>query len=75
MELKDFIDFAYTMVNMDEIKNDQFVLPKEIIFMLDKDQHKVIHGKLKSEKGDFSSDSLEDDFEVDIFGITFRFKS
>jgi hypothetical protein len=31
MELKSFVDFAYSMVNMDEVKAGKFLLPKEIV--------------------------------------------
>ena len=30
MELKNFVDFAYSLVNMDEVKDGIFQLPEEI---------------------------------------------
>jgi len=58
MELKNFVDFAYSLINMDEVKEGVFQLPKEI----------------KNEKGSDDYLNLEQEFDVEIFDITFRFK-
>ncbi len=75
MELKNFVDFAYSMANMDEVKDGVFKLPEEMVFKLDKKSHAVVHEKIKREKGDFDFNNLEQEFNVDIFGINFKFIS
>lgn len=74
MELKNFVDFAYSLVNMDEVKDGVFKLPKEIIYNLDKTNHIKIHREIKKEKESENIDDLEQEFTVDIFDITFRFR-
>ena len=36
MELRNFVVFAYSLTNMNEVKEGIFKLPKEIVFELDK---------------------------------------
>ncbi len=75
MELKNFVDFAYSLTNMDEVKDGIFKLPKEIIFELDKTQHMRIEKEVLSQKGINEKDITHfNDFDVSIFDITFRFK-
>jgi len=73
MELKNFVDFAYSMVNMDEVRDGVFKIPKEVIFNLDKKSHVRVHEKIKREKGDLDFNNLEQEFNVDIFDINFKF--
>lgn len=75
MELKNFVDFGYSLVNMDEVKSGSFPLPKEITFQLKKNDLSNIHRKIKDEKNDLNYDDLNSDFEIDIFGILFKFES
>lgn len=73
MELKDFIDFAYSMVNMDEVKNGKFILPKEIVFNMNKNLHQKLHKEIKNEKKEFDYNNVDQDFDVDIFNMNFKF--
>ena len=73
MELKNFIDFIYSSINMDEVKDGIFPLPSEITFTLDKNKHIAIHKKIKQEKGESSLDNLGMDFDVVILGINLKF--
>jgi len=75
MELKNFVDFAYSMVNMDEVKDGVFKLPKEMVFKLDKKSHNLVHEKIKREKGETDFSGLEQEFNVEIFDINFKFIS
>jgi len=75
MELKNFIDFAYSMTNMDEVKSGKFILPREIVFNLNKRDISTLHKEIKNEKKEFNYENLDQDFDVDIFGINFKFKS
>ena len=74
MELKNFIDFAYSMVNMEEVKSGKFKLPKEIVYELDSRTIERLHKEIKNEKKEFNYENLNQDFDVDIFGINFKFK-
>lgn len=73
MELKNFVDFVYSLINMNEVKEGIFPLPSEITFTLDKNKHIVIHKKIKQEKGESNFDNLEIDFEVVVLGINLKF--
>ena len=76
MELKSFVDFAYSMVNMDEVKSGKFLMPTSIEFKLGGDKHVAIHKEVLAQTEsnlqigylDFSKN-----FEVDILGINFKF--
>lgn len=75
MELKNFVDFAYSLTNMDEVTNGIFKLPKEIVFELDKTQHMRIEKEVLQQKGIIDNDiTYSNDFDVRIFDIIFRFK-
>lgn len=74
MELKNFVDFAYSMVNMDEVKNGNFVLPKEMIFDLNPSTHREIHKEIMNEVKVYQKNDLDKEFEVEIFDINFKFK-
>lgn len=73
MELKNFVDFAYSLVNMSEIKDGVFIKPNEMVFVLDDKTHKKIHVEIKKQKGDSNMEDISDTFEVDIFGVNFKF--
>lgn len=75
MELKSFVDFAYSLVNMEEVKDSLFVVPNEMVFNLSEDSHVKIHKEIMAEKNNTSNQNLTEEFDVDIFGITFRFKT
>lgn len=73
MELKNFVDFAYSLVNMSEIKDDVFIKPKEMVFVLDDETHKKIHVEIKTQKGDDNMGDIDNTFDVEIFGVNFKF--
>jgi len=73
MELKSFVDFAYSLANMDEVKNGKFILPKEIVFDLDENLHREIHDEIQKEKNPSNNIDLNQEFEVEIFGVNFKF--
>jgi|TARA_R110000803_G_scaffold25426_3_gene60802 hypothetical protein len=75
MELKNFVDFAYSLTNMDEVKNGIFKLPKEIVFELNKNQHLRLEKEVLNQKGIVGEGITHfNDFDVSIFDIIFRFK-
>jgi hypothetical protein len=73
MELKSFVDFAYSMANMEEVKSGKFILPKELVFDLNKNLHTEVHKEIQREKNQNSNIDLNQEFEVEIFGINFKF--
>jgi hypothetical protein len=75
MELKNFVDFAYSLTNMEEVKDGTFKLPKEIVFELDKKQHMNIESEVLRQKGVDKIDITHfKEFDVSIFGVNFKFK-
>ena len=75
MELKNFVDFAYSLTNMEEVKDGIFKLPKEIVFELDKKQHVNIEKEVLRQKGVSDSDITHfEEFDVSILGVNFKFK-
>ena len=75
MELKNFVDFAYSLINMDEVNDGIFKLPKEITFELNKSQHMKIEREVLQQKGVIDKDITQfKEFDVSILGINFKFK-
>lgn len=75
MELKNVIDFAYSLTNMDEVKGGIFKLPKEIVFELNKKQHMNIEREVCLQKGIAENDITHfKEFDVSILGVNFKFK-
>ena len=71
--LKEFVDFAFSLKEMKEVKENGFPVPTTIIYYLDKINHEALQREVLRQKqmsGDFS-----DEFEVEIYGITFKFIS
>ena len=73
MELKNFVDFAYSMVNMDEVKSGKFILPKEVVFDLGKEDHIDVHKEIKEQKKEYNYENLNQEFDIEIFGMNFKF--
>lgn len=73
MELKNFVDFAYSLVNMTEVKDGVFIKPSEMVFVLDSDTHRKIHVEIKIQKGDDNMEDIDNTFDVEIFGVNFKF--
>jgi hypothetical protein len=73
MELKNFVDFAYSMANMEEVREGRFLLPKEVVFDLEKEKHIRVHKEIKEQKNDFNFENINQEFEIEIFGINFKF--
>jgi hypothetical protein len=73
MELKNIVDFIYSLKNMDEVKGGNFFLPKEITFSLEESLHNKIHKQVLKEKN-VNTDDLNNDFEVLILDINIKFE-
>jgi hypothetical protein len=72
--LKDYIDFAVTLTEMEEVKSGKFPLPSEISFRVDKIEHLNLQMQAHQAKG-LSKDEFEskNEFTVEIFNIEFKF--
>jgi hypothetical protein len=74
LSLKDFIDFAYSLVEMEEVKKGKFPLPKEITYPLYGESHVRLQLQIHHEKADEGVEfTNEEEFYIDIMGITFKF--
>ena len=70
--LKEFVDFATSLKEMEEVKAGKFPLPKLIIYKLDTINHKHLQTEvLKLKK--LPTDVLSEEFELELYGITFKF--
>ena len=58
---------------MEEVVNGKFLLPKEIVFDLNKEDHLYIHKEIKEQKKEYNYENLDQEFEIEIFGINFKF--
>lgn len=71
--LKEFIDFAYSLKEMDEVKKKGFPIPKEIIYTLDKRNHDALQKEILVQKNMPLTDQYADEFELELYGINFKF--
>ena len=70
--LKEFVDFATSLKEMEEVKAGKFPLPKLMIYKLDAINHKHLQTEvLKLKK--LPTDVLSEEFELELYGITFKF--
>jgi hypothetical protein len=75
VKLKEYVDFITSLVEMDEVKNGKFILPKSIVFNLGVLNHKLLHKEvLETKEQEVVESLLEESFEVDILGITLKFE-
>ncbi len=73
-KLEEYINFAHTLVDMDEVKKGKFPLPKEIVFQLNKIEHAALQTQVHDAK-DLKRDEFEhqEEFTVSVLGIDFKF--
>lgn len=70
--LKEFVDFAFSLREMEEVKTNKFPLPKSITYVLPKNNHESIQRDVLTEKK-MSVTELSDEFDVVLYGINFKF--
>lgn len=73
VSLKEYVDFAFSLKEMDETKKG-FPIPSLILFSLDKRNHESLQKEILREKNMPMMD-LVDEFEVELYGIIFKFIS
>lgn len=71
--LKEFIDFAYSLKEMEEVKKNAFPIPNIITFSLDKRNHESLQKEILEQKKMPLTDQFSDEFELELYGITFKF--
>lgn len=74
INLKEFVDFAYSIKEMNEVKEMGFPVPRAITFSLPKQNHDSLQKEILKEKK-LSNEEIElsDEFEVEMYDITFKF--
>lgn len=70
--LKEFVDFATSLKEMEEVKAGKFPLPFCITYKLDSINHDNLQKEILKQKK-LSVDVLYDEFELELYGITFKF--
>jgi hypothetical protein len=74
VNLKEYIHFISSLIEMDEVKNGKFILPKSITFDLGVDNHIQLHRQVLLEKNqNINDDILKQPFEIDIYDVTLNF--
>jgi hypothetical protein len=74
VNLKEYVDFITSLVEMDEVKDGKFILPKHMGFQLERQNHRQLHKEvLLTKKIPVIETNLEELFEVDVLGITLKF--
>lgn len=73
VSFKEYVDFAVSLKEMDEVKKG-FPIPSSITFNLDKKNHEVLQIEILRQKNMPMMD-LVDEFEVELYGIIFKFIS
>jgi hypothetical protein len=71
--LKEFVDFAFTLKEMEEVKKDNFPVPTSVTYSLDKTNLEYIQREVLKEKQ--ISGNFSEEFEIELYGITFKFVS
>ena len=72
MGLKKYIDFAYSLSEMDEVQEEKFILPKSMTFELERKEHEGLQIDVAKEK-QIMLNEFSDDFEVTLWDMEFRF--
>ncbi len=72
-KLKEFIEFAYSLKEMEEVKKNNFPIPTSITYTLDKHNHESIQKEILVQKNMPLTDQYSDEFELELYGITFKF--
>ena len=71
VSLKEYVDFAISLKEMDEVKKG-FPIPSAITFTLDKKNHEALQIEILRQKNMPMMD-LVDEFEVELYDVIFKF--
>lgn len=70
--LKEFVEFAFSLKEMEEVKKNGFPIPKSLTFVLDERNHNSLQTEILNKK-EMSTEELVDVFEMEMYGIDFIF--
>jgi hypothetical protein len=70
--LKEFVEFAFSLKEMEEVKNNNFPTPSNITYTLTKRNHESLQKEILKEKN-IPVTTFDEEFEVELYGITFKF--
>jgi hypothetical protein len=72
--LKEYVDFITSLIEMDEVKNGKFPLPTEIHFGLNDFDHVNLYKQVLKHFGEKEDDKdLLTSFEIELMGIMLKF--
>jgi hypothetical protein len=75
IRLKNYVDFITSLVEMDEVKEGKFSLPKSLEFSLERSNHRELKKEVLTVKeAEIDNDELVEPFEIDILGVTLKFE-
>lgn len=70
--LKEFVEFAFSLKEMEEVKKNGFPIPKSLTFVLDERNHNSLQTEILNKK-EMPTEELVDVFEMEMYGIDFIF--
>ena len=74
--LKDYVDFLTSLVEMDEVKEGKFPLPKEIVYNVGLANHESLHREVLQHLGNpVNGVDLTETFEITILDVNLRFEN
>ena len=73
-ELQEYINFAHSLVDMEEVQKATFPLPKQITYVLNNVEHSALQTQVHDAKG-LKKDEFEhqEEFTVSFLDIDFKF--
>lgn len=74
--LKEFVDFAFSLKEMQEVKEKGFPIPKMLTFYVSKKNHESLQVEILKQKNLPITDiDVNEEFDVEFYGINFKFLS
>jgi len=72
--IEEYVNFAHSLIDMDEVKKGKFPLPSEIVFKLKPIEHAALQTQVHDAKG-LKKDDFEhqEKFTMNVFNIDFTF--
>lgn len=72
--LKEFVDFAFSLKEMQEVKEKGFPIPKMLTFYVSKNNHESLQVEILKQKNlPITNIDINEEFEVEFYGINFKF--
>lgn len=72
--LEEYVNFAHSLIDMDEVKKGKFHVPKEMVFELKPVEHASLQTQVHDAKGLKKEDfEHQERFTMNVLGIDFTF--